>query len=166
MGVIDMNIWHTMSEAEVLGKTGGCRTGLSADEAKRRLVQNGENALVEGDNKTALGIFLSQFNDLMIWVLIASALISAIVAREMIDAIIIMTVVLLNAVLGTIQEYRAESALKALHDLSAPSVLALRNSFPCRIPAKELVVGDIVLEAIYDLPTFPRSDNIFPYSPA
>ncbi|MCL2082448.1 MAG: cation-translocating P-type ATPase [Oscillospiraceae bacterium] len=138
-------MWHSMSERELLQKTESSLSGLTSKEAVNRLARDGENAIAQSTKKTPLGIFLAQFNDLMIWVLIAAAAVSAVIAHEMIDTVIILAVVLLNAVLGAIQEARAEAALDALKKLTRPSAKVLRNGSPERISAKELVIGDIVL---------------------
>lgn len=87
--------------------------GLTNEEAQKRLANSGPNELQQGESKTLLSIFLAQFADLMIWVLIGAALISGIVG-EWVDTAIILAVVIINAVLGTVQESRAEKALEAL----------------------------------------------------
>ncbi|WNY22827.1 Calcium-transporting ATPase 1 [Methanimicrococcus hongohii] len=131
--------------------------GLSNEEAERRLKENGPNKLEEKGKKSVISIFLSQFKDLMIWVLIAAALITAYVSHmegELpIDTIIISIVVILNAALGTAQEYKAEASLEALKKMAAPNARVLRNGAVKMIPAADLVVGDIVvLEAGDSIP--------------
>ncbi|MDV0444634.1 Calcium-transporting ATPase 1 [Methanimicrococcus sp. At1] len=123
--------------------------GLSSEEAEKRLMENGPNKLEEKNKKSLLSIFLSQFKDLMIWVLIAAALITAYVSHmenePPIDTVIIAIVVILNAVLGTAQEYKAETSLEALKKMAAPTARVLRNGSVKIIPAADVVAGDIVL---------------------
>ncbi len=126
--------------------------GLSAQEAQRRLEQHGGNVLREGKKRTLLTIILSQFKNLMILVLLAAAIISWAVEPEggMADAIIIFAVILLNVVMGTVQESRAEAALEALKKLSAPSANVLRDGGVKAVKSAELVPGDVVLLAAGD----------------
>ena len=123
--------------------------GLSTEEAAARLNQFGPNILEEEGKQSLLSIFLAQFNDLMIWVLMAAALITAYVSylggEFPIDTLIIAIVVFLNAVIGTIQEYKAEAALAALKKMAAPYARVLRNGTVKNIPATEVVIGDIVI---------------------
>lgn len=118
--------------------------GLSQEEAKKRLEQYGPNALIEKKRKTLLQMFLAQLKDTMIYILFAAAAIS-IALDEVTDAIIILLVVLINAVIGVIQESKAEAALEALKNLSSPTAMVRRNGKVLEIPAAELVVGDIVI---------------------
>ncbi len=139
-----MKPWQSMSPEEVLEALETTSGGLSSAEAARRLERDGPNKLEEGKKKTLAGIFLSQFADFMIWVLIAAALISGFLG-EWVDTAIIALVVVLNAVMGTVQEFRAEAALEALQAMSAPTAKALRDSCAVKLPAEELAVGDVVL---------------------
>lgn len=141
---MEQRSWHTLSENEVFEALESNPTGLSSRTAKDRLEQHGPNQLIAGEKKTLLGIFLSQFADMMIWVLLGAALISALVG-EWVDAAIILVVVILNAVLGTVQESKAEAALEALKKMAAPNANVIRNGMPLSIPAAELVAGDVVL---------------------
>ena len=136
--------WQTLPPEEVLSALESSMAGLSADEAAKRLAANGPNKLAQGKKKTVAGIFLSQFADFMIWVLIAAALVSGFLG-EWVDAAIIAVVVLLNAVMGTVQESRAEAALAALQAMSAPYAKVLRDGTAVKVPAAGLVVGDVVL---------------------
>ena len=138
------NDFHTQSVGEVMGRLNSQSMGLSQEEAKRRLERDGANVLPEGDKKTILGIFLQQFNNVMIWVLIAAAVIS-LVMGEATDAIIIFIVVLLNSVMGTIQEARAEAALESLKSLAAPQSTVVRDGKVTIIDSANLVVGDMVI---------------------
>ena len=119
-------------------------SGLSQEEAKKRLEQNGPNALVEKKRKTIAQMFLGQLKDTMIYILFAAAAIS-IALNEITDAIIILLVVLINAVIGVVQESKAEAALEALKNLTSPTAMVKRNGKVVEIPAAELVVGDIVV---------------------
>ncbi len=146
--------WHTRNQKDIIKELNSSETGLTAQEAKQRLEKDGPNKLSEGKKRTLLGIFFAQFGDLMIWVLIGAAIVSAVAPLlegghpEFTDAAIILVVVLLNAVLGTIQESKAEAALDALKQMAAPGAKVLRGGNLLKIPASELVVGDIIsLEA-------------------
>ena len=117
--------------------------GLDSKEARSRLERNGKNVLDEGKKKSLISIFLSQLNDPMIYILFVAIIIS-ITLKEISDAIIIVAVVLLNGVIGTIQESKAEKALEALKKMSSPSCVVKRDGHLVEIKAEELVVGDVV----------------------
>ncbi|HYE69074.1 MAG TPA: HAD-IC family P-type ATPase, partial [Anaerovoracaceae bacterium] len=118
--------------------------GLSAREAEERLGKNGPNSFQEKKPKTKLQMFLSQLRDPMIYILFGAVVISSFL-KEFSDAVIILAVILLNAVIGVVQESKAEKSLEALKKLSSPTALVRRDGLPVEIPAAELVVGDIVL---------------------
>lgn len=118
--------------------------GLHDEEANKRLMEHGANKIEEGKRKGLLSIFLSQFGDFMIWILIAAGGISGFLG-EWIDAGIILFVVVMNAVLGTIQESKAEAALEALKDMAAPFALVIRGGLTKKILSQELVPGDVVV---------------------
>ena len=124
--------------------------GLSQEEAASRLEQNGKNALDEGKKRSWISKFLAQFKDMMIIVLIIASLVSATIAiaqgeyAELIDSGIIMLIVLVNAVIGLVQESKAESALDALKNMNKPFSKVLRNGELIQIKSEELVVGDVV----------------------
>ncbi len=118
--------------------------GLSQEEAKARLSSNGPNALIEKKGKTKLQMFLAQLKDTLIYILFAAAAIS-IALDEVTDAIIILMVVLINAVIGMVQESKAEAALDALKNLSSPNAMVRRDGKIMEIPAQDLVVGDVVI---------------------
>lgn len=117
--------------------------GLTKDEAKKRLERNGPNLLDEGKKKSIFMIFLAQLNDPMIYILFIAVVISMLF-QEFSDAIIIMAVVLLNGVIGTAQESKAEKALEALKKMSSPTCVVRRDGIVQEIKAEELVVGDVV----------------------
>ena len=121
------------------------KTGLSNEEAKKRLDKYGENALASKKKRSIISRFFDQFKDFMIIVLIIAAIVSGIVAQEWTDAAIIMIVVLINAILGTFQEAKSEAAIDALKEMSTPSAHVRRNNVILEIPSTEIVPGDVVL---------------------
>ncbi len=136
--------WHTLSDRECLQKLDSPATGISNAEAAKRQSTHGPNKLAEGRKKSIIAIFLSQFSDLMIWVLMAAAVLSAIM-KEPVDAAIILFVVIINAILGTVQESKAEAALDALKQMAAPSAKVMRDGSIQKVPASELTIGDVVV---------------------
>ncbi len=138
--------WHAEDLKQVLDVT-DIQTGLSSEEVIANREMYGENKLEEGEKTSLLKMFLAQFNNSMIIVLIVASVISFILG-ERIDAIIIMAIVVLNAILGVIQEDKAEKALSALKKMSAPNAKVLRNGNETIIPSIEVVTFDLlVLEA-------------------
>ena len=119
------------------------KRGLSAQEAERRLWENGENRLPEAEKKSVLQSFLEQLNDPLIYVLLAAALISVLLG-EYSDAGIIAFVVCLNAAVGVLQEGKAQRALDSLKQLMQPRAVVIRDGSEQEIPAAKLVVGDLV----------------------
>lgn len=117
--------------------------GLTNSDAKKRIKQHGFNELEEGEKQSALLLFFSQFKDFMVLVLLGAVLISGLLG-EYIDAIAIIAIVILNGFLGFFQERKAEKSLQALKELSAPSVMVMRDGEWEKIPSKELVPGDVV----------------------
>ncbi|MCQ6560360.1 calcium-translocating P-type ATPase, SERCA-type [Paenibacillus mendelii] len=137
--------WHQM-EAKELAQTlqASLDTGLSSNEASERLVRDGRNELSEGKKASPLVLFLNQFKDFMVLVLIGATLVSGLLG-EYLDAITIVAIIVINAILGFVQEYRAERSLRALKELSAPIAKVLRGGQVHAIPARELVAGDLVI---------------------
>ena len=130
--------------------------GIAGDEARRRLEQYGPNELPEAPPSSLLSLLFSQFSSLIIWVLIAAAIVSGFL-QEWVDAVAILGIVVLNAVLGLVQEYRAERALAALKKLSIATALVIRDGSPQAIPAREVVPGDLIqLEAGDHIPADAR----------
>ncbi|MBE6030134.1 MAG: cation-translocating P-type ATPase [Clostridiales bacterium] len=118
--------------------------GLSTSEAAARLEKYGKNEFEEGKKKTKIQMFLSQLKDPMIYILMVAVVISAALG-EISDSIIIVAVILLNAIIGMVQEAKAEASLEALKKMSSPLALVRRDGQLIEIPAPELVPGDIVV---------------------
>jgi Ca2+-transporting ATPase len=130
--------------------------GLTQGQAQKRLLELGFNQLQEKEKTSPLKIFLEQFQDFIIWVLIAAALVSGFL-QEWVDALAIIAIVILNAILGFIQEYRAEKSLAALRKLSSPSSKVIRDGQRKVIPSSELVPGDLIeIEAGDNVPSDSR----------
>ncbi|MBN7812118.1 cation-translocating P-type ATPase [Algoriphagus sp. H41] len=120
------------------------KEGLSDAEAEKRIQEFGPNALEEKKKKPAWLLFLNQFKDFMILTLAAAAVISGVVG-DLTDTIIILVIIVLNAVLGFVQEYRAEKAMESLKKLTETQTKAIRNGQVQTLPSKSLVPGDVVL---------------------
>ncbi|MBE6344530.1 MAG: cation-translocating P-type ATPase [Spirochaetaceae bacterium] len=118
--------------------------GLTSEEAKKRLEQDGENVLKETERKSVLSVFLGQFADLLVIILIVAAIISM-VSGNLESTIVIIAVIILNAILGTVQYVKAEKSLESLKALSSPHVKVLRDGIKQEILSKDVVKGDIVL---------------------
>ncbi len=118
--------------------------GLDDDEVIKRRTRFGTNAIEEGRKRSLLSQFLHQFTDVMILVLIVAAVIAGLLG-EIVDAIAILVILILNAVIGTVQEFRAQKALSALRSMTSPSASVRRNGSLQTLPATELVPGDLVL---------------------
>ncbi|MFC6331269.1 calcium-translocating P-type ATPase, SERCA-type [Paenibacillus septentrionalis] len=137
--------WHQMNKEELIETLGSSeKSGLSIDAVNERLAEHGANELAETKKLSPLTIFLNQFKDFMVLVLMGATLISGLLG-EYLDAITILAILVLNAVLGFVQEFRAERSLIALKELSAPTAKVIREGKQHSVAAKELVVGDIVL---------------------
>ena len=136
--------WHKLSIQEVFELLGSNFKGINSIIAEERLIEFGRNELDAGNKKSISILFLEQFKDLMIVILLLAALISGIIG-DFIDTIVILIIVVLNAFLGFFQQYRAEKAMLALKQMTVPQSKVLRNGVPILLSATELVVGDIVL---------------------
>jgi len=136
--------WYCIEADEALRRLNVSAVGLTASEAKRRLAEHGPNAIPESRHRSLPAMLLSQFTDFMILVLLAAALISGIIG-EPVDTIAILVIVLLNALIGTVQEFRAERAVAALREMAAPEATVLRDGKAVTVAAAELVPGDVVL---------------------
>ncbi len=136
--------WHDKQGDLVLQELRSSREGLSSREAERRLEEYGPNVLEEQRRSPIFLVFVSQFADFMILVLTAAAVLAAAIG-ETVNAAAIFAIVILNAVIGFIQEYRAESAVRELRHLAEPEALVLRDRAVVSVPASALVPGDVVL---------------------
>ena len=136
--------WHEMTVETVVDRLKTSPQGLSTEEARRRLAAVGPNELTEGKRRTPLRMFCDQFTDFMILVLLAAAVISGLIGEAK-DTIAIVVIVVLNAVIGFIQEYRADRAMEALKAMAAPTATVVRDGGIASVPASALVPGDVVL---------------------
>ncbi len=140
-----MTLWHTLSETDVLQDLGvDSDQGLSAVEVGDRLHKTGPNELVETNQRSPWRIVWEQLSGAMVLLLFGAAVVS-LVLHEVTDAIAIVTIIVLNAILGFVQDYRAERALAALKKLAVPTVRVRRDGVVAEVSARELVPGDIVL---------------------
>lgn len=136
--------WHKWTIDDIVKRTGTSFQGLSSSVAKQRLLETGPNELQEGKKKSAVAIFLSQFKDVMILILLAAAIVSGMVG-DLKDTIVIMIIVLLNAIVGFVQEFRAEKAMQALKKMATIQAKVFRDGNPALLDASMLVPGDLVI---------------------
>ncbi|MFW5986369.1 MAG: cation-translocating P-type ATPase, partial [Halanaerobiales bacterium] len=138
-------VWYTMNIDTLNEKLNTSQEkGLSSDEVSNRLQKDGYNELEKEEGTTLWDRIIAQISDFLVIILIAAAVVSGLLG-EIVDAIVIIGIVIVNAVLGVIQESRAERALEALQEMSAPEVDVIRNGQNTTIPSRELVRGDVVL---------------------
>lgn len=137
-------MFYKKEKEEVLAELKTNRNGLTADAVLKSREEHGFNELVEGKRRNALQVFLSQFADLLVVILIASAVVSLLTGNGD-SAIVILCVITMNAILGTVQHFKAEKSLDSLKALSAPLAKVMRDGTVSEIPAREVVVGDIML---------------------
>jgi Ca2+-transporting ATPase len=143
--------WHDLTIEEIAQELGtDLAKGLSAQEAAARLEREGRNEIRTAEGDSALTMFLRQFANLVIWVLIGAAVVSVAVG-ERLDGIAIITIVVLNAIVGFVQEYRAEQAVAALAMMTAPRARVTRDGQSQIVPAAEVVRGDLLVLAEGDL---------------
>lgn len=148
--------WYRLESEKVMEELGSSLSGLSSQESSRRLSQFGPNELQARKKKSPFVMFLNQFRDFMIIVLVAAAIISGLVG-EVSDTIAIIVILTLNAIIGFVQEYRAEQAMEALMRMAAPYATVFRDGKPSNMPASTLVPGDIIcLEAGQVIPSDTR----------
>ncbi|RLS81773.1 MAG: hypothetical protein DWI04_05895, partial [Planctomycetota bacterium] len=154
--------WHTLPLDDIVQRlaTDSLR-GLSAEDAVRRLVADGPNTLQEPTTVPWWRTFLAQFRELVIWILIAAAVIAGAMG-DWADTAAIVAIVLVNAVIGFLQEDRAQRALAALRGMTTPLARVVRDGAPRSIPARELVAGDrIEIEAGDHVPADARLVEAF-----
>lgn len=133
-----------LSQEELLQELNSSMNGLTAEEAKKRLEQYGYNKLQEGKRKGVLQVFAEQFADLLVIILIIAAIISALTGGVE-GTIVILAVLILNAILGTVQHFKAQKSLDSLKAMAAPNARVIRDGQKMEVPAAELVPGDILL---------------------
>lgn len=136
--------WHQLPVQEAIGHLRSGLKGLSDEEAKRRLDEYGPNELAEVKGPSALHIFVRQFKNFLIAILIFATVFSALVG-EIVDAVVILAILVASALLGFIQEYRAERSMEALKKFVAPKAHVLRDGGVKEVPSRELVPGDILV---------------------
>lgn len=146
-----MDSFYTKTPEEVLSELNSSQEGLSDTEARKRLDEHGLNALSEGKKRPLILRFFDQFKDVMIIVLLVAALVSAIISvvqkeySDLIDSGLILLIVIVNAIIGLVQENKAEKSLEALKNLNKHYAKVLRNGNIERIKSEELTVGDVVV---------------------
>ncbi|MDZ7654252.1 MAG: HAD-IC family P-type ATPase [Burkholderiaceae bacterium] len=146
---IPLHAWHSLPTTEALTALDGAPDGLSADEVRARLAQHGRNELPPPPRRSAWMRFLLQFHNLLIYTLIAAGVVTLLLAHY-VDSAVIFGVVIVNAIIGFIQEGKAERALEAVSAMLASHAIVLRDGTRHEIEAAELVPGDIVLLASGD----------------
>jgi P-type Ca2+ transporter type 2C len=135
--------WHQMPVEAVLTALKSTPQGLATQEAQRRLAAVGPNEITEGKRRTPLRMFVDQFTDFMILVLLVAAVLSGLLGEAK-DTIAIVVIVVLNSLIGFIQEYRADRAMEALKAMAAPTAAVMRDQGIASVPASALVPGDVV----------------------
>ena len=139
--------WHAREAGEVLTALDASLHGLTADEARARKARFGANRLAAARQRSEILRFLAQFNNLLIYVLLGAAVL-AILIGHMVDAAVILAVVLLNAIIGFVQEGRAEKALDAIRGMIDPRATVLRGGRRTAVPADDIVPGDLVIARV------------------
>ncbi len=142
--VLPQENWHTLSSSEAIDALNSSEGGISATEAALRLERHGPNRLPEAPRRSSVLRFLSHFHNVLIYVLIASAAVTA-ALQHWVDTSVILAVVIVNAVIGFIQEGRSEQAMAAIRGMLAPHSAVLRDGRRISVDAAELVPGDVVL---------------------
>ena len=141
--------WHSLPSPDVISALGSDANGLEEEEGKLRLDRFGYNELEREKKPSSLGIFLRQFKNILVIILLAAASISLVVG-ETLDAVVILGIVVAVSLLGFFQEYRAEKALEALRKMAALTATVIRGGSESEIPARELVPGDIAILSVGD----------------
>ncbi len=136
--------WQNLSVDEVLKNVESDYNGLKTTESSKRILKYGKNELVEEEKPSSVIRFLGQFKDFLIMLLIVAAIAAAFIG-DTTDAAVIFMVVVLNAVVGFIQEYRAEKAMEKLKGMSSTEAVVVRDGKKQEIAAAELTIGDVVV---------------------
>ena len=139
-----MKAYYQQTASEVLEQVNGGPTPLDEEELRARQRRYGPNELAEGKKKSVPQIFLEQFRDFLVLILIAAAAVSGFLG-DVESAVVILIVITMNAILGTVQTVKAEKSLSNLKKLSSPTAKVLRDGQTAILPAEELTVGDVVL---------------------
>ena len=139
-----MGDWHSMDMQKLWEKSGCGETGLSSDEVVERLERYGKNTMETPEGTSPLKLLIKQVHNPLIYLLAGAAALSFATGHS-IDAAVIGTVIILNTILGAVQEFKADRALEALHRMAAPHAQVLRESGPATIPSEEIVPGDVLL---------------------
>lgn len=139
-----MKDWYQKEEQDILKELNVTKEGLSAEQAEQLLLEKGENVLKEGKKKSVFAVFAEQFCDLLVVILIAAAVISMF-SGNMESTIVIVAVIVLNAVLGTVQHEKAQKSLESLKSLSSPNAKVIRSGQKIEVPSAKVVPGDILL---------------------
>ena len=135
---------HDRRVSDVLIELNSSEKGLTSPEAEKRQSLNGKNEIKDGKRVSAISIFLGQFNNAVVWILIIATIISAFVG-EYVDAFVIIAIIVAIAVIGFYQEYNAERSIEKLKELASLKATVIRDNKKCEISSKDLVVGDIIL---------------------
>ncbi len=143
-------MWHTLSEKRLMSNLKTSRDGLSHEEAQKRLAKFGENSFEEKKKKSFLSAFLKQMSDSMVLILLAAAALSVAISYisgdgDYFDALIILAIVAFNAVVGVVQEFKAEHALQALKKMNSPVATVVRGGKELRVDTAKLVPGDVIV---------------------
>jgi P-type Ca2+ transporter type 2C len=136
--------WHRKTAEDSISHIRSTPEGLSPEEAARRLEEKGRNELTEKARRGPLSMLLGQFRDFMILVLLGAAIVSGVIG-DLSDTIAILVIVIANAIIGFVQEYRAEQAMAALKQLASPFAAVVRSAALLKVPTSELVPGDVVI---------------------
>ncbi|MGE9551034.1 cation-transporting P-type ATPase [Erwinia amylovora] len=136
--------WYRYDAATVLKRLTSAHTGLSAEEAQKRLAEDGPNQLPQREGKSALMRFLAHFNDVLIYVLLAAAVLTGVMGHW-VDTAVILGVAVINSLIGFVQENNAEKSLKSIENMLPAQTQVMRNGQIQTLEARELVVGDIVI---------------------
>ncbi|MFP4006150.1 MAG: calcium-translocating P-type ATPase, PMCA-type [Candidatus Hadarchaeia archaeon] len=136
--------WHTLTPKRVLKVLDGSQYGLKNEEAEKRLEKYGVNEIEKGEGASLLEVFLAQFKDFFILILIIAAIISFLIGNQ-IDSALIISIVAANGAFGFAQDWKAEKAIQALKEMASPRTIVLRDGEKTEIDSKEVVPGDIVI---------------------